>query len=368
MTATIERRKKLTELADPRTVGSAPAEAFAFDGVAIEFDNGASGTSVPIEFLARTGDPIEHWYWGRIVHDFAGMSHRDVIPIDYRHDGDELLGYLNKFTVKNGDLYLGGSLESCEAEDKASQVIARGKRGIPYQGSIYFNQETAIFEWLPGDMTAEVNGRVLTGPLVIAREWELRACALTPYGCDPGTAAKFSAEGLPVAGSMAGSLSWKGFPNMTKAPEGTAPQGTGELAAKDAPATPAAATPAATPATSTNPATPAAVTPTPATPEIPAVQTVAKDQLDAARVELKRYTDKFGADGANYFGEGLSFQDAQDRHIGKLSADLTAERARADAAEQQLAAAQLSVGEKDPIKTGSASQKAVGFDSLFKPK
>jgi hypothetical protein len=203
-------------------------------------------------------------------------------------------------------------------------------------------------------MTAEVNGRVLTGPLVIAREWELRACALTPYGCDPGTAAKFSAQGLPGAGS----LSWKGSDMSTKAPAGT-----GELA-KDAP-TPAAATPA-TPATPTVPATPAAVTPMPATPEIPAVQTVAKDQLDAARVELKRYTDKFGADGANYFGEGLSFQDAQDRHIGKLSADLTTERARADAAEQKLAAAQLSVGEKDPIKTGSASQKAVGFDSLFK--
>ncbi len=356
-TATLEKRKRLTELADPRLVGSAPAEAFAFDGIAIEFDNGASGASVPIEFLARTGDPIEHWYWGRIIHDFAGMSHRDVIPIDYRHDGDELLGYLNKFTVKNGDLYLGGSLESVEERDRASQVIARGKRGIPYQGSIYFNQDTAIFEWLPGDMTAEVNGRVHTGPLVIAREWDLRACALTPYGCDPGTAAKFSAEGLPGAGS----LSWK-VSDMTKAPEGT-----GEMAAKDATTTPAAATPATpaiTPATPTNPATPAAVTPPVTSPA--AVQTVSKDQLDAARVELKRYTDRFSDDGVKYFGNGLSYEDAKDKHIDKLSADVAAERARAEAAEQKLVAAQLSVGEKDPIKTGSASQKAVGFDSLFK--
>lgn len=352
MTATLERRKRLTELADPRTLSSAPAEAFAFEA-AIDFDNGATGASVPIEFLARTGDPIEHWYWGRILHDFAGMSHRDVIPIDYRHDGDELLGYLNKFDVRNGDLYLAGSLESVEEHDRASQVIARGKRGIPYQGSIYFNQETALFEWLPGDMTAEVNGRVHAGPLVIAREWELRACALTPYGCDSGTAAKFSAEGSPGAGS----LYWKGFSTMETGKTPAAELG------KETPATatttPATTTPATTPATPTVPATTAAAP----------VQTVAKDQLDAARVELKRFTDRFGAEGANYFADGISFADAQGRHIDKLSADLTAERTRADAAEQKLAAAQLSVGETTPVATGStATQKTAGsFDSLFKP-
>jgi hypothetical protein len=322
-TATLERQK-LTDLADPRATKTAPREAFElaspFQFAAAEGE--PSDVSVPVEFLARTGGPIDHWYWGRIVHDFAGMSHRDIIPIDYRHDPDELVGYLDKFDVREGDLYLGGALESVSTDDRAAEVIARGRRKIPYQASIYFNQETAVFEWLPSDMVANVNGRDVSGPLVIVREWELRGCAVTPYGCDAGTAAKFSADPAGAA-----NLKWKG-PVMDNT---TTTETTNEDPSK-----------------------------------LEATKTAAS--MDAARAELKSYIDKFGAEGAHYFSEGLNFEAAQNKHIEKLSADLTAERTRAEQAEQKLAAAQLSLGEREPIDTGSAAtQKQAGFSSLFKP-
>lgn len=321
MQATLERRK-LTDLADPRAEKNAPAAAFAlespFQFSAIEGE--PSDVSVPIELLARTGEPLDHWYWGRIVHDFAGMSHRDIIPIDYRHNADELVGYLDTFEIREGNLHLAGKLESIATDDRAAEIIAKGRRKIPYQSSIYFNQETAVFEWLPGDMTANINGRDVTGPLVIVREWELRGCAVTPYGADSGTAAKFSA-----GAESAAQLQWKGPAMETKTP-------------------------------TTPPTEPAAD------------KLEQPGAMDAARVELKRYCDKFGADGANYFADGLNFEAAQNKHIDKLSADLTKERTRAEEAEQKLAAAKLSLGEADPIATGAAgTQKAAGFSQLFRP-
>ncbi len=55
--------------------------------------------------------------------------------------------------------------------------------------------------------------------------------------------------------------------------------------------------------------------------------------------ELKRYTDKFGAaDGATYFSTGLSYEQALEKHVEKLTESAKATEAAKLSAEQKLAA------------------------------
>jgi hypothetical protein len=57
-------------------------------------DNGENAKSAPVTITARSGNPIEHWYWGRIVHDLSGMRlSKSRVAIDYCHRQDEPIGY-----------------------------------------------------------------------------------------------------------------------------------------------------------------------------------------------------------------------------------------------------------------------------------
>jgi hypothetical protein len=67
-------------------------------------DNGENAKTAPVKMTARTGKPIEHWYWGRVVHDLGGMNlSKSRIPIDYCHEAEDVIGYLNHFDTSTGD-------------------------------------------------------------------------------------------------------------------------------------------------------------------------------------------------------------------------------------------------------------------------
>lgn len=314
----------------------APAAAFQFASVCKFSDDGGDpqSKSKPIEILARTGDPVPHWFFGRIVHDFAGMTSRPTIAIDWNHDPEELIGKANQFDATSGDLIVKGSIDSIETGDCADKIIRRAAVGIPYEASIYFDPYALVLEDVPEGYVAEVNGRQVEGPLVIAREWQLRRIAITPSGVDGQTEVKFSAAS---EGATAFSLHYKEPQAMTKAPT-----------------TPEAAAPT----------TPEAALPTGSAPD-------ARAQFTA---ELKRFTDKFGtADGATYFATGLNYEAALDKHLDKLTAANAAAEAAKLSAEQRLQS--LNLGESGTLKTtegqhasagGSTPEGKTSFSSCFK--
>ena len=92
--------------------------------------------------------------------------------------------------------------------------------------------------------------------------------------------------------------------------------------------------------------------------------------------ELKSFTERFGADGAAYFAEGLNFTAALERHVGKLETDLKAALTAKEAAEAKLA--QLNLGETEDVNTGkpgNLSNKSEpgkdpqkGFQGLFRSR
>ncbi|MGN6547724.1 MAG: hypothetical protein ACTHK7_21930 [Aureliella sp.] len=342
------KRPTLIGHANPTALDKAPAGAYRFAASPMQFDAAdettAGGASVPFTMLARTGDPIAHWFWGRIVHDFAGMRVRDVIPVDYCHNTTDPIGYADSFDTSSGDLVVAGRVESIDAGDEADKLIRKSARKIPYQASIYFDEEALVLEWLDFGFVAQVNGRTVEGPCVIAREWDLRGVAICPHGYDIGSDTE-----LESAAQF--SLSWKkGTPVMSTT--STTPASAGELSHGTAPAAPAAPAPAA-------PAAPPAAVTTPAQ----------VDPRVAFTAELKRYTDQFGeVEGLGYFTAGKPFDVAAAEHIGKLSARLKEAEGKAGEASQKLEAAQLTHGEAAPINTGSTPKEAVTFASLFKPR
>jgi hypothetical protein len=149
-----------------------------------------------LRLVARSGQPIEHWFWGRIVHDLSGMRlHKNRLPVDYVHDPKEIIGYLNRFEIENGDLVTSGALVPFKDNDRATEIMHKMDAGVPYEASINFGGDGIKVEDIAEGQTTSVNGFQFDGPGVVVREWPLRGVAICPYGADMNTESATFAAG-----------------------------------------------------------------------------------------------------------------------------------------------------------------------------
>lgn len=160
----------------------------------MQFSEGDAETGIlPFRMVARSLEPVDHYYWGRIVHDMAGMILRkDSVTVDYTHGFDEVIGFANQFGVTDQGLEVSGSLVTTQPNDKADEVYRKGKAGIPYEASIDWVGPEVELEYIPSDVTTEVNGKQFSGPGYVVRKWPLRAISICRYGVDPDTRTQFS--------------------------------------------------------------------------------------------------------------------------------------------------------------------------------
>jgi len=168
---------------------SIPASACTLAATAFEVgDNGDGSKSAPVRLVARSGQPIDHPYWGKVAHDLSGMHmHKPRLALDYVHDSKEVIGYLNHFDIESGDLVTSGALVPFKDSDRATEILYKMGEGVPYEASINFGGDgIKVQEVFDGEM-AEVNGYQFEGPGVIIREWPLRGVAVCPYGADMNT-------------------------------------------------------------------------------------------------------------------------------------------------------------------------------------
>lgn len=168
-----------------------PAEAFHLDCGAFELGQSDEGQT-PIKILARSKGAVTTYYWGPIVHDFAGMRHKDTVPIDYRHNPDQMIGFLDRFSITGKGLEVAGAIVPFGEEDIANQVIYKAQHRVPYEASIFWGGEGVKLEELTSGASAKVNGQTFHGPGIIVREWTLRGVAVCPYGRDANTRSKLS--------------------------------------------------------------------------------------------------------------------------------------------------------------------------------
>lgn len=235
--------------------------------------------NVPVSIVARTAEPIDHWYWGRIVHDLSGFSAKPTIPIDYCHDYEDDIGFVNQFEADTDRLFLRGEL--CpfpdDPSDRAQRVISKARRGIPYEASIDWNGP-AVIEYLDAGESVEVNGGTFTGPGVCVRKWSLVAVAICPHGADGNTETQFR---RPNADRISFQLQRK--PGMSNKPNSADSQ-------------------------------PAAVDTLPAS--------------SFTREEADRYSSAFGLIGLEWLVSGKTFDQCRDLQFAQLTASIDAERAQ----------------------------------------
>jgi len=266
---------------------SVPKSALQFRFGTCEFgDNGPDAKTVPFSMVARTGDPITHWYWDRVVHDMNGMQiHKSRLPIDYVHDETEILGYANHFDTSSGDLIANGVIQSYKEGDRAGEVIFRGRNGQPYEASITHDDDIVIEELPEGAMT-EVNGRQVQGPLTIIRQWALRGIAVCPYGADRNTSTDLSDQNKTIQVKVLRTMS----------------QNTEAEAVAEAPAVEPQAEPD--------------VQPVAEQPEVPA--SFSAGQTPDPKQDGQRFLDTFGEKGGVWFAQGKSYDEALHLFVGDL--------------------------------------------------
>lgn len=254
--------------------------------------------STPFTAVARTGDALTHAYWGRVVHDLDGMRHKPRIPIDFNHNPDDIVGYANRFDSESGDLKIGGALTPSKHEEfsRASEIIDKGEMGVPWEMSISFPGDLEIEEISDGDKVT-VNQREFTGPLTVIRSWTLRGVAVTPYGHDSQTSLNFANDA-----DVTFTVRNKEFDMSedVKQPEAEAEQA---VETKDTDSAEVVETVEATTEAATEEAT---------------AEATAEAKLSEVS-DGKAYMAAFGrVQGALYFADGLSFEDAQAAELKRL--------------------------------------------------
>lgn len=303
-----------------------PAAALQFRAGELEFAEVTGDAKVfPFVMKARSPDVIQHPYWGRIVHDMAGMTLRKpTCPIDYCHWSDQIIGVGETFTADNSGLTVSGRLValSADSEDRAFEVGTKAKLGVPYEASIDFRGPGVVLEELGEGASAEVNGQQLTGPLTIVRKWPLRSVAVAPYGADSGTSTAFSEpkDGELFAVSLL--QEEKQMADLT-----------------------------------------------------PPKQETSGVSLDT----LKQFSDAFGDKANGYLLSGLSYDQAElkfkDEKLSILEAEnktlkdrsAAAEAAAAKLADEQKQLAEKLLGEKTPVDTpGTGSETKKTFSDMFR--
>jgi hypothetical protein len=274
-------------------------------------------TKTPVRLVARSTEPVMGW-WGAVYHDLAGMQIELPLPLDYCHEYDEIVGAAEKSEITDEGLICDGFLISLAPLDRADEVVKKSRGGVPYQSSI-FAEPLSIEEVLSGG-TAEVNGQSVNGPALIVRQSQLRAVAVTPYGRDSNTSVEVA-------------LSHKRLPNSFKVPVLNSSPAT--AMSKNAPA--AEAKPAeAAPAQNAAPA------------NAPAVAATPVDPRAEFQATLKKFSEKFGpANGAAWAAEGLSYEQALEKHAEAVASQLTAEQGKTKDLETKLAA--IPRGEAAPV-------------------
>lgn len=334
----------------------APADAFRFNCDA-QFQDAAGDRDskgvreYPVTITARRGGVVDHWYWGRIVHNLSGVRTKDKIALDWCHT-NELIGYADQVSAKTGNLVLEGKLVSIVDNDRADEVGRKGSAGIPFESSIFWDPYTAEVHYLQEGATEKVNGQTIAGPCYVVDAWDLRGHAICPYGVDAQTQTKFSA-GLPANIPL----------NVSGAALMSATTTDDNNPAKDV------ATKVETGATTTQTVTDSSAGTSSGTSSAASTSSNANAGTSSDRAELKRYMDKFGAEaGARYFADGLSYEAALEKHCDALGVQLKAAQDAKAASEQKLKSidrgADSAISETAAPNKDSAPQKSKYVKSI----
>jgi phage head maturation protease len=171
---------------------AAESSELTFTGdIAIE---AASAVGKPATFsaLAYSGEPMQlKGFAYPVIVDLATFkASKQNLPVLKNHDENRIVGHTDSLTVGPEGITATGVVSGTGAD--ASEVVENHKRGFTWQLSI--GAQKFVREFLPPNKTAVVNGRTVTGPMIVARNTELSEISFVPSGADNNTSAAIAAK------------------------------------------------------------------------------------------------------------------------------------------------------------------------------
>jgi hypothetical protein len=151
-----------------------------------------------LHILGYSGGVIpNHWYWGNLVIDLAGMSFpKEKYPILVDHDTDRHLGFSETPDISLNKLEVVGTLlKNAEGE----KFLQDAEAGYPFQASIRVRPHRV--QRLDEDETVDVNGFTFTGPGSVIRACDYMevSCCTFGYDSNTSTAVGFADDGVSVS-------------------------------------------------------------------------------------------------------------------------------------------------------------------------
>jgi len=142
--------------------------------------------------IAYTGAPMQPGgWWDPIIVELSGVrvpsQHRPVLR---QHDHNQIVGHTTAVKVTDKAIEIAGTFSG--EPQHTDKVTVPAKNGFEWQLSI--GADPIRTEYVEAGETVTVNGREVTGPIVISRETELGEISFVPLGADGDTSATVAAS------------------------------------------------------------------------------------------------------------------------------------------------------------------------------
>jgi len=130
-------------------------------------------------------------FYSPVVVELSGLkAAREKLPILLDHDSAQIIGQTDSITIDASGVDLTGSITGEDAS--STSVITHARNGFEWQASI--GASIVRQEFLKTGEKAVVNGREVSGPLLIARESRLFETSFVAIGADSQTTASVAAS------------------------------------------------------------------------------------------------------------------------------------------------------------------------------
>lgn len=151
-----------------------------------------AGKLPAFSIVAYTGSVMQvSAFYTPVILDLQGMSlSRSYIPTLRDHDASRIVGQTSEHDISAAGLTVKGTITDEGIEGQ--QIISNAKNGFRWQASI--GASIVRREFLDAGKTANVNGKQVTGPLLIARESVVHEVSFVAIGADQNTAVNVAAS------------------------------------------------------------------------------------------------------------------------------------------------------------------------------
>ncbi|WP_165006225.1 hypothetical protein [Neisseria yangbaofengii] len=152
----------------------------------------ATAADAPRSFkgVANSGKPFGYGGYQTVI-DFDNLARKPKMPVLLEHSPVKMAGVCSLSVTSDGLMAEGTLLDN----EHGNEIAAAADQGFPWEMSVYV--QSASYEELSAGATETVNGREVTGPVVIMRQCIIREVSFTAVGVDGNTEAVVLSDGAP---------------------------------------------------------------------------------------------------------------------------------------------------------------------------